>query len=254
MLTLRRWAAALVLAALAAGVASWPVDARAQDVPDELIVRMKLYAPEGDELKYTGVRRIREQDGRVEAHTEFSRPDGTVIQVTDSAYDAETLGLISYRREDLRTGAVSAMRRVEGQVAFTTREGPEAEPERTRIEYPEGALFSQTVARHMLRHLDALRRGETIGFELLVPGRQDSYSFRFVCRNCEDGPPEPRTVVRMEPANWLVRQLVDPMRFVWERGSPPRLVEYRGRSSIRTEAGEPQSLRYEYSYEAPPQG
>ncbi len=52
----------------------------------------------------------------------------------------------------------------------------------------------------------------------------------------------------MDPDSWLIRQLVDPLFFYFDPEPPHRLLEYRGRVSIKSDDGDDQDLRITYHY------
>lgn len=239
-----------LIVALSLGTLLWAAPpAAAYEMPADLTIRMELYGLDGGPLKYKGERVSATVDGHVRVDTRFTTPAGDVVQTTTTVFDKETLALVSYRREDQRTGLVHAMERDGDVVRFKTRESADAPYETDEIAWQPDMVYSQTIARYAFRHLDALSAGETLAFELIAAGRHSAYTFRMRRdRDAEAKTPE-LLWMRMEPDSWFIRQLVDPMYFLWEPGNPPRLREFRGRSSILTDAGKEQSLRYVYHYD-----
>ena len=124
-------------------------------------------------------------------------------------------------------------------------------------------LFAREGARVMLvdRRLDSAQEtramiekegGEALAFELIIPSRLETIGFRLKKDSEVTQGGEAAIVIRMEPDSWLIRQLVDPMFFYVAAKPPHRLIEYRGRISVKSDDGEDQDLRVVYRY--PPGG
>lgn len=212
-------------------------------------IRMTLTALEGGPVLYRGLRSIRESAGRVNVTTRFGTAMGEVFQITEGIYDAETLAPVSWRLRDTRSGEDELMVRQEDTIRMSYKETGGAEPERDAVAMAPDLIFTPTVEPLIRRSWEELAAGKTVRFRLLVPNRQDVYRFRLVRDAGHSAAQEGRMVVRMEPDTWLVRQLVNPLFFVLDVEPPHRLREFRGRTSIRTEGGDPQDLRITYAYE-----
>ena len=91
---------------------------------------------------------------------------------------------------------------------------------------------------------------DEVEFDLLVPSRQESIKFRL--KNDGERYFEDLQVIvfRMEPNSWLFRLLVDPLYFSLTVEAPHRVIEFKGRSSVKTDEGENQDLRMVYRYSA----
>jgi hypothetical protein len=213
-------------------------------------VRMHLYAPEGQTLLYEGLRTIERRDGQVVVSTTYTRPGGEVVQRTEAVYEADTLASVSYRLEDRRSGEQELLDR-DGEWLRMSYRAKAADAPATGSAQPAPDLrFTATVEPTILREWARLMAGEDVPFRLLVPSRQDTYRFRLRREEAPALQQPGRLIVRMEPGTWLVRQLVDAMFFALEQAPPHRLLEFRGRSSLKADDGADQDVRIVYEYPA----
>ena len=79
-------------------------------------IQMDLYDPESDQLLYTAVRTLDQQDNSIVQITTYYSLDGIKIQEDSVAYDPATLTLTYSRSVDLRSGKVERMELVGGDV------------------------------------------------------------------------------------------------------------------------------------------
>jgi hypothetical protein len=235
-----------VLIALVLGMPAWSPVPRAAG--QERRIDLALYSLENGQLLYRGNRRILEEEGRVRVLTTFTSPAGTPLQETEAVYQGESLTPVTYTLDDLRSGEGERLRVEGGRVFLAYRENHEEELEEDDVELAPGVLFTATVVPYLLRNWVALRGGARLEFPFLVPSRQDVYQFRAQRDEKAGAGKRERIVIRMEPASWFLRRLVDPLFFEFSAEDTPRLLEFRGRSSLRDEEEDTQDLRMTYSY------
>ncbi|HEX7047488.1 MAG TPA: hypothetical protein VF275_07940 [Gammaproteobacteria bacterium] len=99
--------------------------------------------------------------------------------------------------------------------------------------------------RLIFRKLDAIKAGETLSFRFLIPGRLESYDFRV--RKVADGEMlgEAAVHIRLEPANFLLRWLAEPVN-VWYHRDSGRLLRYIGPSNLRDPDGNNPNVRVDF--------
>jgi hypothetical protein len=238
---------ALVLAAvLLAPCAQAPA---AEPAAGAEVVRMTFLPLAGGAAPlYLGTRSLQTENGRVTVRSTYTTPAGAEVQRTEGVYDAATLEPLGYHLLDARSGQEETLSREGGSVKLSYRAKAGAGTDSDTVKLAPDQHFTPTVEPLILREWARLAAGETVPFRLLVPSRQDVYQFRLMR---EDSPAMARPghlVVRMEPGTWFVRQLVDPLFFWLEEAPPHRLMEFRGRVSIKTDGGDDQDLRIVYTY------
>lgn len=74
-------------------------------------------------------------------------------------------------------------------------------------------------------------KGDDIHFNFVVPERLDYYSFRLVKQSEIVYLGKPSVILRMEPSNYILRQILDPIVLTYEK-STKRLIKYEGISNI----------------------
>jgi hypothetical protein len=227
-----RLAAVLVLALV-------PVTAAADS-------RFEAFDLQTGALLFQGRTAVTQTDGTVTEDTTYVSTAGAVIQQVVVSYDPATLTLVSYRNVDLRTGETETMAVANGRVALTYRPHANADEEAKHLAWGAETAFSAAIAQLIHRAWESLRSGGTLSMELLVPSRLETVRFRIRWEADTLLSGQPVAVMRMEPATWLIRQLVDPLFFFFTRDAPHRLVEYHGRGTVKTAEGKPQDARFVY--------
>lgn len=211
---------------------------------------IELYALEGDTLLYKASRTISQFEGKVMESTSFKTPDGKPVQEVVGTFVAETLAPLSYTLNDARSFQEETLV-IEGEKVYMTYLEKLGEEKKTdTIDYKPGMLVISAVTPYIQRNWDKLAAGEKLPFRVMAASKLDSYQFRLMKAEGDKAgkAPEGGMVVRMEPDTWLVRAMVDPLYFVLEGQPPHRVVEFRGRSSVKTDEGEDQDLRYMFIY------
>ena len=211
-------------------------------------IELSLYSLESERLLYRGNRTIVEDQDKVEVTTVFTTPAGKPFQTTVSVFEKVGLVPISYQLNDLRSGETESLIRNGDTIELRYRENSEEDEDDGTVDWEPGSLFTGTVVDFMHAQWAALMENREFGFSFLVPSKQDAYSFRILRDEERSFKAKGQEVIRMEPDSWIIRRLVDPMFFFFSTEEPRRLMEFRGRSSIKDETGEPQDLRITYSY------
>jgi hypothetical protein len=209
----------------------------------EGVVQIRLYPLEGDTLLYRGERTWRESAGEIWEHTVYATPGGDAVQETDARFAADTLELRSFTLRDARTGREEDITVQDGRVTlrFVAARGEAAKSE--DLAWADDMAASVTVTHMIRRQWERLLGGDAVVFDLLVPSRQDTVSFRVRFVAAAEWRGLAVAEFRMEPDSWLIRALVDPMTFIMDNQDDHALLEYRGRSTIPTADGKDQDLR-----------
>ena len=226
---------------LALHTALLPGEARAEEK-----FRITLHDLKTKEQLYEGERTERVEGSVVTEVTVYKKMDGTPVQTVTVVFDREALLLHSYRLEDHRSGQLEEMRLVDGVVTLTNRETREEELETETVKWGKQTAFGNSVLPLLRRNWEAVRGGQTLSMDLLVPSRLETVGFRVVKVSETTRENTPVMVVRMEPSNWLIRLLVDPLHFYLASEAPHRLVMYEGRSTVKTDDGDTQDLLFLY--------
>ncbi|MEE8433546.1 MAG: hypothetical protein V3S64_02045 [bacterium] len=211
-------------------------------------VEMSLYSLETEKLLYRGKRTFKREGGRVTEISTFTTPAGKPIQKTVAVFLESDLSPVRYQLDDLRSGHQEILRREKNGFFMSFLEKRGDKPDQDTEKFRPGSLIASAVVPRIQREWKTLMRGKKIPFSLLVPSRQDSVSFRVQLDRKKTAANKSRTVIRMDPDSWVIRQLDSALYFYFESKPPYRLLEYRGRFSIKTEDGDDQDLRITYHY------
>ena len=217
----------------------------------ETRTEISMYSLESGSLVYRGKETEEIKNGRVTRITTYTTPAGKPIQEKKSVYQIEGLVPELYTMKDLRSGESEELRKDGNNIHMSARENKDEDLDSDSEDWEPGSLISATLVAHMRIVLGRLMNGEEVEFSFYAPSRQESYTFRFVLDEektaAENATAKETIVIVMEPGTWLVRRLVDPLYFYLSKKAPHPLLEYRGRTTIRTLEGDTQDLRVTYT-------
>jgi len=151
--------------------------------------------------------------------------------------------LVSYRMQEFQAQVSGAVRiapdpKNPAQQQIFISYGPGLIPPRGKAQsLPPDTVFDDTLYPFMLAHWDQLMRGDTVKFRFVSFEWERTFAFCLVktAESAQNG----RTIeqIKMEPANLLVAQLIDPLFFTVEKDAPHRLLSYVGRTTPRIRKG-----------------
>ncbi len=208
---------------------------------------ISIYSLETGSLVFRGKETEEVKDGRLTRITIYTTPAGKPIQEKKSVYRIEGLVPELYTMKDLRSGETEELRKDGNTIHMSARENKDEDLDSDTEDWEPGSLFSAALVAYMRIVLDRLMNGEEVEFSFYAPSRQAVYTFRFVLDEERTAAAKEAIVIVMEPGTWLVRRLVDPLYFYLGKKAPHPLLEYRGRTTIRTLEGDTQDLRVTYT-------
>lgn len=201
-----------------------------------------------DELLFRAVRVVSNEASLVRERTVYSLGDGSRAQDVVVVYHASDMELVSYEKRFPFTGERERMVKNGDTVRLSYRPAAADAEKSVELDWHPGMLYSNMVMARMLTDAGRLAAGEEIVFDLLVPSRLDTYRFRLRKQREVDLEGRQAMVVLLEPDSWLIRRFVPEFRFYLSATAPYRLLEYRGRTTVKNKAGTPIWARLVYEY------
>jgi hypothetical protein len=186
-------------------------------------------------------RRAATRDGEV-IHVEqtFSRPDGAVACREHIRYQNNEL--VSYAMEDVPAairGRIVIVRDPKKPRAdhimldFIEGRKEEEKTKKTSEKMEKNTLIADTIYPHILAHWDELMAGTIVKFQFISLDPATTFGFRLVKENNTEWQGHPSVRVKMEPSNFIVARLINPIYFIIETAPPHRIFSYIGRTTPR---------------------
>ncbi|MDH4224278.1 MAG: hypothetical protein OEW12_01360 [Deltaproteobacteria bacterium] len=229
-------------------LATTPAWAKPAKGVDETQIMLEAYNLATGKPVYSGKRKITITDGRLEITSEYTGPEGKVIHNDQTAAQADSLTLISFNDTDHRIGRKVDIRQSDGKVAITYQD---AAGEKVKKETLDGAsdqsigiLLGHLIEKNWVR----LNQGGVVKLNLIVADRLGTVGFQIKKAGETRIGEVKANDFQVEPSSWLIRKLVDPLHFVMAQDSH-RMVEFRGRTTIPDNKGDPLPVRLVYKYE-----
>lgn len=202
------------------------------------------YSPDGERVLYRERRIETWRDGDLVAcEVDYLTPEGELFAEKTIRFDgnptAPAFTFVDYR-EEFREGARPA------EDAIELFSGVGDDLERRRRALPEAAVVDAGFDRFIREEFDRLAAGERLEFEFAVPAEQRFVRFEIEAEGEVSYDGKPALALRMRPASFLIRLLVDPIRLVYDERR--RLLEFAGISDIRDDAGDRHVARVVFEY------
>jgi hypothetical protein len=200
--------------------------------------------PASGALQYREIHVERSLAGIDVLETTYVGADGEVLAVREVDFSADDLAP-DYRFEDLRSGAVVGMERVDGEVEAFRRRAADEQVDRKRIDETALLVADAGFDRFVSAAWDRLVAGEKVEAEFLAPSRLTTVrcTMRRVAVGELDG--DPTVTFRMGAANPLIRLLAPEVDVTYHRETR-RLLRYEGPSNIRDGEGRPMVVRIDF--------
>jgi hypothetical protein len=180
---------------------------------------------------------------------ETTYSDGTDRPSPREIYDVDADGrMLTYRYDDAATGEQIEVRDAgNGSLAIAYRERQGAERRVTSLAKRPKMIHGKALPQLILAEWDALSAGDTVTFDLVVPQRLETFSFRI--RRVAAGEGGRPTFV-VDAGNWLVRQFAPTLTFVFDESSR-RVTDFVGPSAVEIGGERHRRVRIGFAPAAP---
>jgi hypothetical protein len=182
--------------------------------------------------------------GRVNVLREYTYPDGRPAARERFVYDGDDL--VSYALDELQIGAagIVKVRRDPGNpirkallFEYTKDLASGSKPKTSTEALRNDTLNGDMVAPFLLSHWGELAKGEKVKCRFLVVPRRETVGFTFAKESETTLQGRPVVIIRMEATSLIIAQLVAPVFFTLEKDGQHRVLQYVGRVTPKTKAG-----------------
>ncbi len=238
--------AAFWLPAIPAGFAAdtpRPATPDSYDYAEPELLTGTLYEIGSDRKKvlYTFRRTATRSGSTVHVARQFLRTNGSVAAVDTVVYESNRL--VSYQMREFQARVSGAVRiapdpKNPARQQIFISYGPGLTPPNGKAQNLQpDTVFDDTLYPFMMAHWNELLRGDPVKFRFVSFEWGRTFAFNLV--KAGESVRNGRTVeeFRMEPANLLVAQLIDPLVFIVEKNGPHHLLSYTGRTTPRIKKG-----------------
>jgi hypothetical protein len=208
------------------------------------------FAPEATELSYFGsafdakTRKMLYTELH-EEHTEKGKHIGTITTYKDASGKviarrkldfAKDNNTPTFKLEDLRSGYIEGAEMESNNVKVYVRTNFNAPMEEHTLKVPAPCVIDGGFNYFVKKNWDTLLKGNSLTFNFVVPARQDYYKFRVRKVNETTYMGKKAMVVYLEPDNFIIRALVDPIVITYDLSSK-RILVYEGISNLASNTG-----------------
>jgi hypothetical protein len=141
-----------------------------------------------------------------------------------------------FRMEDRRTGYIEGAEVIGNTIKVFYKEANNKPLNSKILTVPGTAIIDGGFNYYVKDKWNDIVKGADIHFNFVVPERLDYYSFRIVKDKEIVCNGKPAYVFRMEPGNYILRQIIDPIVLTYEK-STKRLIKYEGISNLNDNKG-----------------
>lgn len=181
---------------------------------------------------------------RVNVLREYTYPDGKPAARERFVYEGDDLE--SYALDELQIGAAGSVKvqRDTGNPArsallfdYTKDVASGSKPKTSTEALRNETLTSDMVAAFLAAHWGELSRGEKVKCRYVVVPRRETVGFTFAKESETTVQGRGVVIIRMEATSLIIAQLVDPVLFTVEKDGQHRVMQYVGRVTPKTKAG-----------------
>ncbi|MDB5256072.1 MAG: hypothetical protein JWM14_767 [Chitinophagaceae bacterium] len=174
----------------------------------------------------------------------------TVIQYKDSAGAVIARKVINYsgnkvtpvfEQNDYRDGYTEGVSFAGNKLVLKFRKNKKETLKTKSIDMPANLVVDGGFNYYIKGNWAELTAGKTKVFNFAVPSQLDYFSFRLY----KDSQQNDEIVFKMEPDNYLLRKLVDPIRVTYNV-STKRIIKYEGLSNINDKKGKSYLVKIMY--------
>lgn len=174
----------------------------------------------------------------------------TIIQYKDAAGEIIAKKVIDYsenkitpsfEQQDYRDGYVEGITYQGDKLVFKYRKSSSDKLKTKTISKPADLVVDGGFNYYIKAHWDELLVGQSMVFNFAVPSQLDYFSFRLYKESNQSD----AVVFRMEPDNFILRNLVDPIRVTYKK-STKRILKYEGLSNINDRGGKSYLVKIMY--------
>ena len=181
---------------------------------------------------------------KVNVLREYTYPDGKPAARERVVYDGDDL--VSYALDELQIGAAGTVkvRREPGNPArnallfdYIKDLASGGKPKTSTEALRNDTLNGDMVAPFLLSHWGELSKGEKVKCRFVVVPRRETVGFTFEKESDTTLQGRGVVIIRMEATSLIIARLVDPVFFTVEKDGQHRVLQYVGRVTPKTKAG-----------------
>jgi len=174
----------------------------------------------------------------------------TTIQYKDSSGKLIAMKVIDYsenkvtpafEQNDYRDGYTEGVSYAGDKLVFKFRKNKKESLRTKSINKPDNLVVDGGFNYYIKGNWAALAAGKTKVFNFAVPSQLDYFGFRLY----KDSQQNDEIVFKMEPDNYVLRKLVDPIKVTY-KVSTKRIIKYEGLSNINDKKGKSYLVKIMY--------
>jgi len=174
---------------------------------------------------------------------EFTNPDGSLAARERVVYDADRL--VSFQLDELQTGSEGKTlmeldpktSRYKAAFQFITSSDSKTRKKTDNETLALEPLVADMIPYFVTAHWDELFRGTAVSFRFIAQSRLETVGFKLVKDGEVTWRGKPTIRLKMEPTNFVIAQIVDPLFFIVEKEGAHRILEYDGRTTPKVKRG-----------------
>ncbi|MBY0425521.1 MAG: hypothetical protein K2Q22_07795 [Cytophagales bacterium] len=188
------------------------------------------------------------KDGKTTKTVSYDEISGRNAVKTKITYDPKTFQFFDFNQEDSRTGQLENIVHKGDSYTITYRKNKGAKVEQKVLTEKGFILSGALMSLYISRNLDKLIAGQDVTFSFPAASMQQFVSFTAEKADDKTVDGVAYTGIKLYISTWVLRMLVDPMYFYFEKTGARRIKYYEGRLTPSDEKGDPLVGKVVFSY------
>jgi hypothetical protein len=189
------------------------------------------------------------KDGVMTKSMTYDDLNGHTIIRTKVTYDPNTLAFYDFSQEDFRTGQLEVISHKGNSFDIKYKKDKKSSVDQKVLTESSFILSGALMFNYLYKNLDRLNKGEELTFDFPAASMQRFVSFSAIKVEDKIINGVAHTAIKLYISTWVLRMLVDPMYFYFEKTGAKRVKQYEGRLTPSDEKGNPLVGKVVFSYE-----
>lgn len=159
--------------------------------------------------------------------TTFTSPDNKVVAIEDTLADSDNK-LKKFSLHQFQTNEEGGLEVKGNKVLFSyTKEGKTTTSDE---DVADNLVCAATLVGYLLKHWDALMKGDTVDVRFAVLDRKETVGFKFFKTGDVTFDGKPAVIIKMKPSSFIIAAIVDPLNFTFLKDTR-QIAELVGRTT-----------------------
>jgi hypothetical protein len=233
-----------IIAWMMAGIAGLAIgtalahSAVAQDArPVRQRALFRVFASDAKTLLFVGEYNVERSGGRIAESQRYLTPDGKLVKLDESVYDAEHRRPVSFYSANYLSGNAFRVAVSGERLTWQAEDAGGAIKDHATDSLPDGTFMWPNLVNLLSQEWDEIASGRTLAVDLYVVSRKLRIGLDLKAEGTVEVSGIAGLKVKAEPTAWMMRQMASPAWMTLSVAQPHRFLMFQGAGAIQDADG-----------------